>query len=201
MRYKSLILAATLAFAALDAMAAPGGGPGWQRPIMPRAQSIAAAEDVVRQGMEGLVAFMGQRPRPTSMKLAAYLKDQVASRFDFDFMARIALGPMQRRMSAAQLADLVQKIEQDFLETLSRHLAAYSGQQLRFFPPHPGWANRTRVSVAILNPRGYPNRLDFRLYYGKGGWKVYDVVANGNSAVGFYRGKLMREWRRPYATR
>jgi phospholipid transport system substrate-binding protein len=169
--------------------------------MMSRTWPIAGAEEVVRQGLEGLVAFMGQRPRPTGMKLAAYLKEQIAGRFDFDFMTRVALGPMRHRMARAQQADLVQKIEQDFLQTLTRHLASYRGQQLRFFPPHQGRANRTRVGVAILNPRGYPSRLDFRLYYGRAGWKVYDVVANGNSAVGYYREKILREWRGPYAGR
>jgi phospholipid transport system substrate-binding protein len=202
MRYQGiLVLTALLACAAADATAAPEPMPGWGRPLMPPVEPIAGAEALVRRGMEGLVAFMSQRPRPTGMKLAAYLKDQVASRFDFAFMARTALGPMARGMSDAQRADVVQQIEEDFLAALSRHLANYSDQQLRFSWPHHGRANRTVVSVAILNPRGYPNRLDFRLYYGREGWKVYDVVANGSSAVSYYRQRFLRRWEGLYSGR
>ena len=35
------------------------------------------------------------------------------------------------------------------------------------------------------------------MYYGKDGWKVYDVAANGNSAVNYYRQKFSRVRGRP----
>jgi phospholipid transport system substrate-binding protein len=49
------------------------------------------------------------------------------------------------------------------------------------------------VTVGILQPGNYPSKLEFRMYRGKDGWKVYDVVANGRSAVAFYRNELNRQ--------
>jgi phospholipid transport system substrate-binding protein len=43
------------------------------------------------------------------------------------------------------------------------------------------------ASIAVLNPSAYPARIDFRFYRGAEGWKVYDVAANGQSAVAYYR--------------
>ena len=47
--------------------------------------------------------------------------------------------------------------------------------------------------MAVLNPGSYPARLDFRLYRNGENWLVYDVSANGQSAIVHYRNQLMRE--------
>ena len=51
------------------------------------------------------------------------------------------------------------------------------------------------VSAAILNPGTYPARMDFRLYRSGDDWRVYDVAANGQSAIVHYRRELMRQIR------
>jgi len=67
---------------------------------------------------------------------------------------------------------------------------------VRFLPPRGGNDGRTaQVSVAVLNPGSYPARLDFRLYRNGDDWRVYDVSANGQSAIVHYRQQLMREMR------
>jgi phospholipid transport system substrate-binding protein len=140
---------------------------------------------------------MGQQPRPTGLKLAAFVEGEIAGYFDFEAMARLALGPRYQRMSEAQRADLVQQIEQDFLQTLTRRLARFDDPSVRYFRPRRGYGNRAMVTVGLSNPGGYPARLDFRLYQGTDGWKVYDVAANGNSAVAYYRQMLARAWAQP----
>ena len=77
---------------------------------------------------------------------------------------------------------------------MADRLGGYSNQQVRFLPPRAGNGGRTaQVSVAILNPGSYPARLDFRLYRGSEDWRVYDVAANGQSAIVHYRRELMRQ--------
>jgi phospholipid transport system substrate-binding protein len=44
-----------------------------------------------------------------------------------------------------------------------------------------------RVSAWIMQPSGIPTRLEFRFYHRNGEWKVFDVKAEGNSAVMHYR--------------
>jgi phospholipid transport system substrate-binding protein len=196
MKARIVMLSAALSLTALSAAAAPSLGvpPAWQRPAMPRPMvqrpSLEAPAALVREGLNELLEFMSQQPRPTGMKLAAFLEDRVATHFDFDYMARVAVGPGYQRLSGEKRADLSQKIAQDFLATLSRHLAGYSEQRIRYFRPRGGYRGRASVTVGIAQPRGYPARLEFRLYYRDGVWKIYDVSANGNSAVSFYRRKF-----------
>jgi phospholipid transport system substrate-binding protein len=180
----------------MDASAAPMPPPAWGRTAA-QAPTTAEAVAQVRQGMDELFAFMGQAPRPTGLKLAAFVEDKLARYFDFESMARLVLGPRYQRMTDTQRADVVQRIEQDFLRTLTRRLAALDDQNVRYFRPRRGYGKRTTVTVGIANPGGYPARLDFRLYRGADGWKVYDVAANGSSAVNYYRQKLARAWDRP----
>jgi phospholipid transport system substrate-binding protein len=195
MKAKTYLLTAGLLLAVGSASSAPAIAPlpgtGWQRPMPP---GIAApdAGTMIRKGVDELLQFMNQKPRPTGLKLAAFLEENLASRFDFEYMARMAVGPGFQRLSTERRADLVQRLEQDFLETLTKRLAGYDGQKVRFFRTRQGRGNRSSVVMGIANPGGYPSMLEFRLYLGRDGWKVYDVSANGNSAVTYYRRQLAR---------
>ena len=203
MKLKTALLSAALSVSTVTAVAAPPPAPGWgyappQRvQASPQRAALAEAGVLVRSGMDQLLEFLKQQPKPSALKLAAFLDEKITPYFDFDYMARAATGPAYKRMSTEQRTALVQKIEQDFLETLSKRLAGFEDQKVRYFPARKGRGHRTSVTVGIGNPGRYPSRLDFRMYYGKGGWKVYDVAANGNSAVNYYRQKLSRVWGRP----
>lgn len=170
-------------------------GPSW-RGADPRHQTMADPAVLVHRGLKELLGFMKQSPRPSEMKLAAFLQERVAPNFDFSLMAKSVAGPAYRRMSGERRADLQQRIAQDFLQVLTQGLAGFDGQKVRFLPTRRGSGQRASVSVAIANPGSYPSRLDFRLYHGKDGWKVYDVVANRSSAVSYYRQKFAGMWRR-----
>ncbi|MCU7868794.1 MAG: ABC transporter substrate-binding protein, partial [Candidatus Thiodiazotropha sp. (ex Lucinoma borealis)] len=52
-----------------------------------------------------------------------------------------------------------------------------------------------KVRVGILQSGGYPANIDFRFYRSKAGWKVFDVSANGNSAIAFYRQHFVNKMR------
>lgn len=203
MKFKAVSLSLVLSFSTGTVVAAPPPPSGWvqggpQRvQAAPQRAALAEAGNLVRSGVDQLLEFLQQQPRPSALKLAAFLDQQVTPYFDFEYMARAAVGPAYQRMSAEQRTGLVQKIEQDFLETLSSRLAGFEDQKVRYFPARKGRGHRTSVTVGIGNPGSYPARLDFRMYYGKDGWKVYDVAANGNSAVNYYRQKLARVWGRP----
>ncbi len=195
MRFKAVLLSVALSLFTAAATALPPT-PGWHYGA-PQRPALADAGAIVRTGMEQLLNFLQQQPRPSSLKLAAFLEQKVTPYFDFEYMARSAVGPAYRRMSAEQRTGVVQKIEQDFLETLSKRLAGFENQKVRYFPARRGRGHRTSVTVGIGNPGRYPARLDFRMYHGKEGWKVYDVAANGNSAVNYYRQKFSRTRGRP----
>ena len=103
-------------------------------------------------------------------------------------MAKSAAGPAYQKMSPAQRAKISKEIKINFLTTMAKRLTSYDKQRVRYLAHRVSADQRTAVvGVAILSPRSYPARLDFRFYKGKQGWRVFDVMANGQSAVVYYR--------------
>jgi phospholipid transport system substrate-binding protein len=148
----------------------------------------------LRAGVDRLIAFLNQDPAPDEAQLEGFLNDEIAPFFDFDYMAKTAGGRLFERLDDTQQADITAGIKRSFLGKMAEKLTGYSNQQVRFLPPRAGDGGRTaQVSVAILNPGSYPARLDFRLYRGGESWRVYDVAANGQSAIVHYRRQLARQ--------
>ncbi len=178
------------------AQAVPQYGPGpapYMRaaPEQPRAGNPAVA---VRAGMDKLMGFLGGGERPGAGALTEFLNTEIAPFFDFEHMARSAGGRLFESMSADEQNALVAEVKRSFLHKMAQKLAAYDRQQVRIMTPRAGNDGRTaRVSVAILNPGGYPTRLDFRMYRARHQWRVFDVAANGQSAIVHYRTQMMRQ--------
>jgi phospholipid transport system substrate-binding protein len=189
------VLAGTVLIGAVHA--APYFGPGPQMPGMPMMQQQAASPALMlRGGIDRLQAFLGQDPRPSQQALAEFLNSEIAPFFDFEYMADSAGGRMFSRLDAAQQGEIVEQIRTSFLGKMAEKLGGYSNQQVRFLPPRMGNDGRTaQVSVAIMNPGTYPSRLDFRVYRNGDTWRVYDVAANGQSAIVHYRQLLTTQIR------
>lgn len=174
----------------------PGPGPGIAPHLQgrPGAAQMTAPMLALRAGMDKLLAFVRRDPRPTEPELAAFLQNEIAPFFDFDYMAESAGGRLYERLDADHKQAMVTDIKRTFLTKLADKLGGYQNQQVRFLPPRGSQDGRTaQVSVAIINPGSYPARLDFRLYRSGEQWRVYDVAANGQSAIVHYRRQLMRE--------
>ncbi|MCU7889342.1 MAG: ABC transporter substrate-binding protein [Candidatus Thiodiazotropha sp. (ex Lucinoma aequizonata)] len=150
---------------------------------------------VLREGMTNLLGFLRQSEEPNPQMITAFLEQKIAPYFDFDYMATWAAGPMNRRMNDQQRTELAQKIKVMLFSTLTERLAKYNNQEVRFFRPRRVGENEVKVRVGILQPDGYPSNIDFRFYRSKAGWKIFDVSANGNSAIVFYRQHFVNKMR------
>lgn len=174
--------------------AVPSYGPGPQATGAAMAQQTSNPAVALRAGIDRLMAFLNQDPRPDQAQLAEFLDSEIAPFFDFDHMAKTAGGRLFEGMDADRQAEMTAGIKDSFLAKMTEKLSGYSDQQIRFLPPRAGDGGRTaQVSVAILNPGTYPSRLDFRMYRNSDTWRVYDVAANGQSAIVHYRRQLMRQ--------
>ncbi len=157
------------------------------RPGMPPA-AADSPDDQLRDGVNKLLGFMRRDEAPSAEQLTAFLDSEIAPFFDFDYMAQVAAGGMYRNLGEAQRAGLADKIKVDFLTTLTERLASFEDQEVKYLAARVNPDGRTgAASMAILNPQSYPARIDFRFYRRDGDWKVYDVLANGQSAAAHYR--------------
>lgn len=194
MKSRYWLLAGALLSGAAQAMphygTGVGPGPGAYMPG-PQTANPAVA---LRAGVDRLLAFLGSEPRPSEDALAGFLNNEIAPFFDFDYMARSAGGRLFEQMNGDEQRAMVEDIKRSFLTKMAEKLNGYDNQQVRFLPPRAGSDRQTaQVSVAILDPGSYPARLDFRLYRSGDQWRVYDVAANGQSAIVHYRQQLMRQ--------
>jgi phospholipid transport system substrate-binding protein len=136
---------------------------------------------------------MRQQKSPDPESIQVFLDEQIAPYFDFAYMAKWAAGPAYRHMNEQQRTLLEQKIKSMLLSSLGQRLLSYDNQDVRFFRPRRVAQNEVKVRMGILQAGGYPMRVDFRFYRGDSGWKVFDVAANGSSALAHYRQYFARQ--------
>lgn len=194
MKLRLAIATAFLFSGASAAMAAPFGQP--RAPVAQLQQQEGPAK-VLRRGLGKLITFMSQQERPSEAQIQAFLDRDVAPYFDFSYMSRWVAGKRYRTMSAEQRTQMTNSLQRRFLGALAQKLGKYQNQRVRILRPRRGQGNEVTVGVGILQPGGYPSKLDFRFYRGDDGWKVFDVAANRSSALLYYRQQFNRD-RRQY---
>ena len=172
--------------------AAPYYYPGYgMRPSTPpSAAPIQAAPDqIVRQGIDRLKGFLS-RGSASPAQIRSFLDEQISPYFDFDYMAKWAGGETYRQMNDEQRRLFAQKLKGMFFSALARNLGTYAKTEPRIDISRPRRRQRSNevdVMTRVTPPRGYPTNLVFRFYRSRDGWRIFDVTANGTSAVAYYR--------------
>jgi len=199
MKSRYWLLAGVLLAGGVQAIPQYGQGPGPQvgpGPYMGapmRGPQMTNPALALRAGMDKLLAFLGAEEKPSAEALASFLDREIAPFFDFKYMTESAGGRLYEELGADEQQAMVEDIKVSFLTKMAEKLGGYDNQQVRFLPPRSSDGRTAQVSVAVLNPGSYPSRLDFRMYRSDDQWLVYDVSANGHSAIVHYRNQLMRE--------
>lgn len=152
-----------------------------------RYQPAESPAAVLREGIDKLLNFLHQEERPDAKAVSAFLESDVAPYFDFRYMAKWAAGATWGQMTEKQQTTLANSVEERFLATLAERLKEYDRQDVRFMRPRRLRGDEVTVSVGLINAERYPSKLDFRMYRSQEGWRVFDVVANGQSAAAYYR--------------
>jgi phospholipid transport system substrate-binding protein len=205
---KSLLLSTCLFCAATALQAQPGYMPpmGYANAPMPPARmappqrpvsEVDEAAQVLKAGLTKLTGFFGQNNRPGPEQIAAFLDKEIAPYFDFTYMAQWAAGSSANRMTDQQKAALETDIKTRFLTTMAQKLTNFNNQTVTYLPPRQIRRDQVELSISIGNRGSYPARLDFRMYKSEQGWKVFDVSANGSSALMYYRQYYRQQMQRP----
>lgn len=150
----------------------------------------AGPAQVLSRGIDRLTGFLIGARDPTPEAIAAFLDDEIAPHFDFTYMAAWAAGPWHRQLDEEQRARLASRLEQLFLGALARNLGSFSQPlpRIDIYRPRPGRsAGETIVPARVIFASGFAVRLDFRFYWTGSAWRIFDVAANGASAVAYYR--------------
>lgn len=165
------------------AYAAPGHG-AWYVP----------PDQIVRRGIDRLTGFVIGVPELTPENLAAFVEHEIAPLFDFNYMTRWAAGRHYRGLDPTQRAGLAHTVRQLFLDALVHNMGTYVEPLpvIDIFPARATGPRESRVRARVVGGDGRRVHLEFRFYWSRAGWKIYDVTADGASAVAYYRGYIDR---------
>jgi phospholipid transport system substrate-binding protein len=174
--------------------------PQMTAPVSPvRQKEVSEVEEagaVLKAGLKKLLGFFNNNQAPSRQLIAAFLDKEIAPYFDFAYMTKWVAGGPYMRMSDQQKMMTEQQLKTQFLSTMAQKLSTFNNQRVKYLAPKVQGKGQVELSIAIMNRGGYPARLDFRLYKGKDGWKVYDVSANGSSALVYYRQYFRQQMQR-----
>jgi len=166
--------------------------PGMYRGYTPYHAKASEPAAILKAGISKLTRFIRSGASKDNARAMEFIQTEIAPYFDFEYMTRWAAGPTWRRMTPEQRATMQEQLSTSFLNTLAQKLGTYSDQPIRYFTPRGQGVDDVRVRAWIMQPTGIPTKLEFRFYKSKDGWKIFDVKAEGNSAVVYYR-KQFRE--------
>ena len=172
-------------------MPAPGAAQGLAGSVAAGSELLPAGPaQVLSRGIDRLTGFLIGARDPTPEAVAAFVHDEIAPYFDFAYMAAWAAGPYHRQLDEEQRARLAARLEQLFLGALARNLGSFTQPlpRIDIYRPRPGRSGgETIVPARVIFASGFAVRLEFRFYWNGTAWRIFDVAANGASAVAFYR--------------
>lgn len=161
----------------------------------PPPQEMLTPDAQVQMGLQKLIAFMNSDPKPERKDIAEYLDANVSPFFDWDYMAQLAAGRMYARFNDYQRSTMADDMKKRFLTQMVTRLTKWGGWNVRFLP---AWVSQRGdmavVTVQIFEPRRrVPAQIDLHLHFNPYGWAITDIVANGVSAIAWYRDQLLLE--------
>ncbi len=119
------------------------------------------------------------------------LREALNPIFDYEEMAKRALGTHWRRRTPAEQEDFV-KLFRDFLERIySDKVDLYGGEKVRFGREVID-KDFAQVESSIIKPKGEELLVVYKLRQINGQWKVYDAVVENISIVNNYRSQFDR---------
>jgi len=123
--------------------------------------------------------------------------DVLMPHFDFEKMAKLALGKNWRGLSAAQQLRFTDEFRLLLIRTYSTAMLEYSDQEIRFLPFRDDVkTKKVQVDMDIIQTGGPAIPMSLSLYENKNdAWKVYDVKIDGISLVTNYRSTFATEIR------
>lgn len=165
--------------------------------------NIASAETgpdaLVKQTAEEVLAIIkndAEIQAGNQQKLFALAEEKILPNFDFDRVCRMVLGKNWKAASAEQQAAFQKEFRSLLLRTYASALSKYKDQKIEYKPLRmDAGAQNASVKTQILQQGGQPVAVDYSLFKGANGWKVYDIVIENVSLVTNYRSQFSNEIR------
>lgn len=123
--------------------------------------------------------------------------DILMPHFDFEKMAKLALGKNWRQLSDVQQVRFTDEFRSLLIRTYATAMQEYTDEEIRFLPFRDDVKKkRVQIDMDIIQKAGPAIPMSLSLYQNKNDdWKVYDVKIDGISLVTNYRSTFATEIR------
>ena len=100
---------------------------------------------------------------------------------DFDYIARVVMGPHGEDATDEQIADFAKVFRRGLVRTYSRGIAGYVDSNITLAPPEDDVAEKRRVSVRQdVRHQGSNHRLSYTMAKNRAGeWQLINLVLDG----------------------
>lgn len=163
------------------------------------AQAEVTPDALVKQTADDVLATLKtdkDAQAGNQKKIYAIAEEKILPNFDFDRVSRMVLGKNWRAATPEQQTGFQKEFRSLLLRTYASALSKYRDQKIEYKPLHAeAGANRVSVKTQIIQAGGQPVTVDYSLFKGENGWKVYDIVIEGVSLVTNYRSQFSNEIR------
>lgn len=127
-------------------------------------------------------------------RITALVQEKIIPYVDFQRMTALAAGRFWRDASPEQQASLTAEFRTLLIYTYSGAISQVRNQKIDFKPMRNDPADtEVEVRSMVLQPRGEPIQLNYRLEKTPSGWKIYDVNILGAWLVETYKGSFASE--------
>jgi phospholipid transport system substrate-binding protein len=156
-------------------------------------------DELVRETSQRMFATLeAERDRVESDPAVLYglVEEIVVPHFDFERMGRWVLGKYWRRASREQRQRFVAEFRTLLVRSYATALLEYPDHRITYLPARID-EQRNAASVRLRIDRkggaGHTHYIDYRMYRGGAGWKVFDVAVDGVSLITNFRQSFGQE--------
>jgi phospholipid transport system substrate-binding protein len=111
--------------------------------------------------------------------------------FDFEEIAKRSLGAYWRRLDPQRQKEFVTLFTDLLEKTYASSINLYDGQKVAYTGETVD-GDYAEVNSKIISKKGEAYSAGYKLHRVDGKWRVYDIVAEGNSVVNNYRSQFNR---------
>lgn len=166
-------------------------------PLISTAEASVAPDELVRvtsEQMQKTLSANREMLKKNPDAIIGLVDEIVVPKFDFVRISAWILGKHWRRATPEQRGRFIKEFQDMLLNTYASAILEYTEFTITFNPLRMKEGDRiVMVRSIIKQPGANSINLDYRMFNGKQGWKVIDILVDNVSLVANYRSSFGTE--------
>jgi phospholipid transport system substrate-binding protein len=160
--------------------------------LLPCSSKAGIPSDQVRQTADKVLLILQDAALKSADKKQErrdQLRQVISARFDFNEMAKRALGQHWQRRSAEEQRQFVQLFSDLLWRSYADQIESFNGEKIVYGRERQD-KDSAEVDTKVVTKKGEEFSINYRLHTVGREWKVYDVVIENISLVNNYRSQF-----------